>query len=58
MVGDYGLVDLVVVIVDMEVFFDVGIMLFDCVDIYIGVEEMIGIFIVDVCKCCGLDVVD
>jgi len=46
--GDHGAVDRRVAIADMEAFFDVGITTFDCADIYIGVEEMIGDFIADI----------
>jgi aryl-alcohol dehydrogenase-like predicted oxidoreductase len=43
--GDHGSVDRADAVADMEVFLDAGITTFDCADIYIGVEEMIGDFI-------------
>ncbi len=46
--GDHGPVDRSDAIRDMEAFLDAGITTFDCADIYVGVEEMIGEFISDV----------
>ena len=43
--GDHGPVDRARAIADMERFLDAGITAFDCADIYVGVEEMIGEFI-------------
>ena len=43
--GDHGPVDRARSIADMERFLDAGITTFDCADIYVGVEEMIGEFI-------------
>ena len=45
--GDHGAVDRTTAIRDMEAFIDAGITTFDCADIYVGVEEMIGDFIAD-----------
>lgn len=45
--GDHGAVDRDTAIADMEAFLDSGITTFDCADIYVGVEEMIGEFIAD-----------
>jgi len=45
--GDHGAVDRASAVADMEAFLDAGITTFDCADIYIGVEEMIGDFIAD-----------
>lgn len=45
--GDHGAVDRSAAIRDMEAFVDAGITTFDCADIYVGVEEMIGDFIAD-----------
>ena len=45
--GDHGAVDPAVAIRDMEAFADAGITTFDCADIYVGVEEMIGTFIAE-----------
>lgn len=45
--GDHGEVDRRAAISDMEAFLDAGITTFDCADIYVGVEEMIGEFIAD-----------
>ncbi|MFK7879416.1 aldo/keto reductase [Roseobacter sp.] len=45
--GDHGPVDPAAAIRDMEAFVDAGITTFDCADIYVGVEEMIGTFIAD-----------
>lgn len=45
--GDHGAVDRATAIRDMEAFLDAGITTFDCADIYVGVEEMIGDFIAD-----------
>ena len=46
--GDHGPVDRLEAVRDMEAFLDAGITTFDCADIYVGVEEMIGDFIGDV----------
>lgn len=43
--GDHGAVDRAAAIRDMAAFLDAGITTFDCADIYLGVEEMIGAFI-------------
>jgi aryl-alcohol dehydrogenase-like predicted oxidoreductase len=43
--GDHGPVDRAEAVRDMEAFLDAGISSFDCADIYVGVEEMIGEFI-------------
>ncbi|MCY6382601.1 aldo/keto reductase [Hoeflea prorocentri] len=43
--GDHGPVDRARSVADMERFLDAGITTFDCADIYVGVEEMIGEFI-------------
>lgn len=43
--GDHGPVDRAASIAGMERFFDAGINAFDCADIYVGVEEMVGEFI-------------
>ena len=45
--GDHGAVDRAEAVRDMEAFLDAGITTFDCADIYVGVEEMIGDFIGD-----------
>jgi aryl-alcohol dehydrogenase-like predicted oxidoreductase len=45
--GDHGSVDRINAVADMEAFLDAGITTFDCADIYIGVEEMVGDFIGD-----------
>lgn len=45
--GDHGAVHRADAIRDMEAFVDAGITTFDCADIYVGVEEMIGDFIAD-----------
>jgi len=45
--GDHGAVDRTAAIRDMEAFVDAGITTFDCADIYVGVEAMIGEFIAD-----------
>ncbi len=45
--GDHGPVDRTDAVRDMEAFLDAGITTFDCADIYVGVEEMIGDFIGD-----------
>ncbi|MGC3940834.1 aldo/keto reductase [Roseobacter sp. EG26] len=45
--GDHGAVDRSAAIRDMEAFVDAGVTTFDCADIYVGVEEMIGSFIAD-----------
>lgn len=54
--GDHGSVDRAAAISDMEQFLDAGITTFDCADIYVGVEEMIGEFIADVRRRRGADV--
>jgi aryl-alcohol dehydrogenase-like predicted oxidoreductase len=43
--GGHGPVDRDQAIQDMEAFVSAGITTFDCADIYIGVEELIGVFI-------------
>ena len=53
--GDHGPVDRARVIADMERFLDAGITAFDCADIYVGVEEMIGEFIERVLQNRGQD---
>ncbi|MEM8731658.1 MAG: aldo/keto reductase, partial [Pseudomonadota bacterium] len=45
--GDHGSVDRASAVRDMEAFLDAGITTFDCADIYVGVEEMIGDFVGD-----------
>lgn len=54
--GDHGPVDRAEAVRDMEAFLDAGITTFDCADIYVGVEEMIGDFIGDVRQRRGSDV--
>ncbi len=54
--GDHGAVDRGEAVRDMEAFLDAGITTFDCADIYVGVEEMIGDFIGDVRRRRGEDV--
>lgn len=56
--GDHGPVDRAEAVRDMEAFLDAGITTFDCADIYIGVEEMIGDFIGDVRARRGPDFAD
>ena len=56
--GDHGPVDRGRSIADMEQFFDAGITAFDCADIYVGVEEMIGEFIARVRRNRGSEVAD
>ncbi len=56
--GDHGSVDRSTAISDMEHFLDAGITTFDCADIYVGVEEMIGEFIADVRRRRGADVAE
>ena len=56
--GDHGPVDRTAAIADMEAFLDAGITTFDCADIYVGVEEMIGAFITDVRQRRGREVAD
>lgn len=46
--GDHGPVERSDAVRDMGAFLDAGIATFDCADIYVGVEEMIGEFISDV----------
>ena len=46
--GDHGPVERTDAVRDMEAFLDAGITTFDCADIYVGVEEMIGDFIGDI----------
>ena len=53
--GDHGPVDRARAIADMERFLDAGITAFDCADIYVGVEEMIGDFIAHVRRNRGHD---
>lgn len=45
--GDHGAVDRAAAVADMAAFLDAGVTTFDCADIYVGVEEMIGAFIAD-----------
>lgn len=54
--GDHGPVDRADAVRDMEAFLDAGITTFDCADIYVGVEEMIGDFIADVRQRRGAEV--
>ncbi|MEO1789744.1 MAG: aldo/keto reductase [Pseudomonadota bacterium] len=54
--GDHGAVDRDAAVRDMEAFLDAGITTFDCADIYVGVEEMIGAFIADVRRRRGAEV--
>ena len=54
--GDHGAVDRNDAVRDMEAFLDAGITTFDCADIYVGVEEMIGDFIADVRRRRGAEV--
>ncbi|MEM6695499.1 MAG: aldo/keto reductase, partial [Pseudomonadota bacterium] len=54
--GDHGPVDRDAAIRDMEAFLDAGITSFDCADIYVGVEEMIGTFIADIRRRRGAEV--
>jgi len=56
--GDHGSVDRSSAISDMEKFLDSGITTFDCADIYVGVEEMIGVFIADIRRRRGASVAD
>lgn len=56
--GDHGPVDRAAAIADMEAFLDAGITTFDCADIYVGVEEMIGAFIADIRQRRGREVAD
>ncbi|MEP1208676.1 MAG: aldo/keto reductase [Rhizobiaceae bacterium] len=56
--GDHGSVDRAAAIGDMEQFLDAGITTFDCADIYVGVEEMIGEFIADIRRRRGASVAD
>ena len=44
--GDHGPVEPARAVADMAAFVDAGIVAFDCADIYTGVEEMIGTFLV------------
>jgi aryl-alcohol dehydrogenase-like predicted oxidoreductase len=43
--GGHGQVDTQAAIADMFIFVENGITTFDCADIYLGVEEMIGVFL-------------
>ncbi len=54
--GDHGAVDRTEAVHDMEAFLDAGITTFDCADIYVGVEEMVGDFIGDVRRRRGAEV--
>ncbi|WP_375230516.1 aldo/keto reductase [Roseobacter sp. S98] len=54
--GDHGSVDRTQAVRDMEAFLDAGINTFDCADIYVGVEEMIGDFIADLRRSRGASV--
>ncbi len=56
--GDHGSVDRATAITDMEAFLDAGITTFDCADIYIGVEEMIGDFIQEIRQRRGQELAD
>ncbi|MBW4710222.1 aldo/keto reductase [Roseobacter sp. YSTF-M11] len=56
--GDHGPVDRAEAVRDMEAFLDAGITTFDCADIYVGVEEMIGDFIGDLRRRRGAEVAD
>ena len=56
--GDHGAVDRSAAISDMEQFLDAGITTFDCADIYVGVEEMIGEFIADIRRRHGTSVAE
>lgn len=56
--GDHGPVDRAAAIRDMEAFLDAGITTFDCADIYVGVEEMIGEFVADLRARRGREVAD
>ena len=56
--GDHGAVDRARSVADMERFLDAGITAFDCADIYVGVEEMIGDFIATVCSSRGTQAAD
>ena len=56
--GGHGPVDRANAVKDMEAFLDAGITTFDCADIYIGVEEMIGDFIGGLRANRGSDVAD
>ena len=56
--GDHGSVDRASAVADMEAFLDAGITTFDCADIYIGVEEMIGDFIAELRRRRGASVAD
>ncbi|MEM1078215.1 MAG: aldo/keto reductase [Pseudomonadota bacterium] len=56
--GDHGAVDRAMAIRDMEAFLDAGITTFDCADIYVGVEEMIGAFIADLRRRRGASVAE
>ncbi len=56
--GDHGPVDRSDAVRDMEAFLDAGITTFDCADIYVGVEEMIGDFIGDLRHRRGMAVAD
>ncbi|MBL4785653.1 MAG: aldo/keto reductase [Cohaesibacteraceae bacterium] len=56
--GDHGKVNRKTAIADMEAFLEAGITTFDCADIYIGVESMIGDFIGELRSERGEEVVD
>jgi aryl-alcohol dehydrogenase-like predicted oxidoreductase len=56
--GDHGPVVRAEAIADMEAFLDAGITTFDCADIYVGVEEMIGEAIADIRRRRGSEVAD
>ncbi|MCR9136042.1 MAG: aldo/keto reductase [Alphaproteobacteria bacterium] len=56
--GDHGPVDRAQSIADMERFLDAGINTFDCADIYVGVEEMIGAFIRNIRRNRGSEAAD
>jgi len=56
--GGHGAVDRARAVADMERFLDAGITAFDCADIYVGVEEMIGDFIASVRRSRGTEAAD
>ncbi len=53
--GGHGTVDDAAAIADMVAFADAGITAFDCADIYTGVEELIGRFLIEWRKIRGSD---
>ncbi len=56
--GDHGEVRREQAIRDMEAFLDAGITTFDCADIYVGVEEMIGDFLAGLRRRRGAETAD